>query len=90
MADGHLLSKAFEDNYIDVSQPESNINEQVKNVILHLKRTKFDKTINAALELLKNPEITEEEMEEVLDYIKALNLRKKEIADELGNSVSWI
>jgi predicted Zn-dependent peptidase len=62
----------------------------VKNVILHLKRTKFDKTINAALELLKNPEITEEEMEEVLDYIKALNLRKKEIADELGNSVSWI
>jgi DNA primase len=90
MADGHLLSKAFEDNYIDVSQPESNVNEQVKNVILHLKRTKFDKTINAALELLKNPEITEEEMEEVLDYIKALNLRKKEIADELGNSVSWI
>jgi DNA primase len=90
MADGHLLSKAFEDNYIDVSLPESNINEQVKNVILHLKRTKFDKTINAALELLKNPEITEEEMEEVLDYIKALNLRKKEIADELGNSVSWI
>ena len=84
------MSKAFEDNYIDVTQPDSNVHEQVKNVILHLKRIKFDKIIEAALELLKNPEVAEEELTDLLDYIKALNLKKKQIADELGNSVSGI
>lgn len=90
LAEGHQLSKAFEDNYIDVSQPDSNVHEQVKNVILHLKRIKFDKIIETALELLKNPEVAEEELMDLLDYIKALNLKKKQIADELGNSVSGL
>ena len=90
LAGGHTLSKAFENNYIDVSQPESTVKEQVKNVILHLKRKKFDKSLNLALAMLENPEISAEEMIEVLEYIKAINLKKKEIADDLGNSVSWI
>jgi DNA primase len=90
LAGGHTLSKAFENNYIDVSQPESTVKEQVKNVILHLKRKKFDKSLNVALAMLENPEISAEEMIEVLEYIKAINLKKKEIADDLGNSVSWI
>ena len=73
-----------------MSQPESTVKEQVKNVILHLKRKKFDKSLNLALAMLENPEISAEEMIEVLEYIKAINLKKKEIADDLGNSVSWI
>lgn len=90
MAEGHSLSKAFEDNFIDVSQPESTVNEQVKNVILHLKRKKFDKSLSLALAMLENPEIPPEEMVEVLEYIKEINIKKKRIADDLGNSVSWI
>lgn len=90
MAEGHSLSKAFENNYIDVSQPESTVNEQVKNVILHLKRKKFDKILNAALAMLENPEMAEDEMSLVFDYIKEINIKKKKIADDLGNSVTWI
>jgi len=90
LAGGHTLSKAFEDNYIDVSLPESTVKEQVKNVILHLKRKKFDKNLNLALSMLENPEVSPEEMMEILDYIKAINIKKKEIADDLGNSISWI
>ena len=90
LAGGHTLSKAFEDNFIDVSRPESTVKEQVKNVILHLKRKKFDKSLNLALSMLENPEVTPEEMMEILDYIKAINIKKKEIADDLGNSISWI
>jgi hypothetical protein len=90
LAGGHTLSKAFEDNFIDVSRPESTVKEQVKNVILHLKRKKFDKNLNLALSMLENPEVSPEEMMEILDYIKAINIKKKEIADDLGNSISWI
>ena len=90
LAGGHTLSKAFEDNFIDVSQPESTVSEQVKNVILHLKRKKYDRSIVDALALLDKPDILIEDVNELLDYIKELNIRKKKIADELGNSVSWI
>ena len=90
LAGGHTLSKAFEDNFIDVSQPESTVSEQVKNVILHLKRKKYDRSIVDALALLDKPDVLIEDVNELLDYIKELNIRKKKIADELGNSVSWI
>jgi hypothetical protein len=40
--------------------------------------------------MLENPEVSPEEMMEILDYIKAINIKKKEIADDLGNSISWI
>jgi hypothetical protein len=62
----------------------------VKNVILHLKRKKYDRSIVEALALLDKPDILIEDVNELLDYIKELNMRKKKIADELGNSVSWI
>ena len=75
LAGGHTLSKAFEDNFIDVSRPESTVKEQVKNVILHLKRKKFDKSLNLALSMLENPEVSPEEMMEILDYIKAINIK---------------
>jgi DNA primase len=90
MAEGHSLSSAFENNYIDVLLPDSTVNEQVKNVILHLKRKKFDKILNAALALLENSEMAEEEMMLLFDYIKEINNKKKKIADDLGNSVTWI
>lgn len=90
MASGYSLSQAFADNYIDVKDEGLSYKEQVVNMFLHLRRKKVDAVIDNHLELMRNPEISIEELELMMEFLIELNQVKREIALKLGNSVSRI
>ena len=91
LAEGYPLSQAYADNYIDVKDESLSYREQVVNVFLHLRRKKLDARIEEHLELIKeNPDVADEDMMVMMEYLKDLNQLKREIALKLGNSVSRI
>ncbi|MCX8484435.1 MAG: DNA primase [Bacteroidia bacterium] len=90
LADGHTLSPAFAENYIDVTQESEVPQDQVLNMFLHLRRKKVDALIENHLSMMKEPENTEEDLSMMMEFLIELNEVKRQIAEKLGNSVSRI
>ncbi len=90
MADGHPLSPAYKDNYIDVKDEATAYKEQIVNMFLHLRRKKVDAMIENHLEMIKQEGSDSESFELMMEFLTELNEIKRQIAQKLGNSVSRI
>jgi DNA primase len=90
MADGHTLSPAYKDNYIDVKDEATAYKEQIVNMFLHLRRKKVDAMIENHLEMIKQEGSDSESFELMMEFLTELNEIKRQIAAKLGNSVSRI
>lgn len=78
------LSPNWEKNDIEVLEPEDNYKNDVDSVLLHLKRVKVHKKIIEIQEKLKEPEIPEEQVNEILIEYSKLKEIEKAIADIMG------
>ena len=87
LADVHVLSPVFAQNFIEITTEEMNYGEQVIAMFLHLRRKKIDQLLNSNMELLKEPDAN---IDDLLLMIEYLNELKKNIAKKLGNAVSRI
>jgi len=81
----HVLSEQFEKSMIYVKQEGENLNREILDVFLNMRRTKIEEIIFKEQLRLLDPE---ENPEEVMEFLSYLNERKKEIAKELGSVVS--
>ena len=90
LADGHSLSPAYAENYIDVLDEAMAYKEQVINMFLHLRRKKVDAMIENLLEMFKEEGVEAESVDLMMEYLSELNALKQQIAIKLGNSVSRI
>lgn len=90
LADGHPLSPAYADNFIDVLDEAVAYKEQVINMFLHLRRKKVDAMIENLIEMFKEEGAEPESFDLMMEYLSELNDLKRQIAEKLGNSVSRI
>jgi DNA primase len=81
----HVLSEQFEKSMIYVKQEGENLNREILDVFLNMRRTKIEEIIFKEQLRLLDPE---ENHEEVMEFLSYLNDIKKEIANELGAVVS--
>ena len=69
MADGHTLSPAYKDNYIDVKDEATAYKEQIVNMFLHLRRKKVDAMIENHLEMIKQEGSDSESFELMMEFL---------------------
>ena len=81
----HVLSEQFEKSMIYVKQEGENLNREILDVFLNMRRTKIEEIIFKEQLRLLDPE---ENHEEVMEFLNYLNEIKKQIAKELGSVVS--
>lgn len=81
----HVLSEQFEKSMIYVKHEGENLNREILDVFLNMRRTKIEEIIFKEQLRLLNPE---ENHEEVMEFLSYLNEIKKGIANELGSVVS--
>ena len=81
----HVLSEQFEKSMIYVKQEGENLNREILDVFLNMRRTKIEEIIFKEQLRLLDPE---ENHEEVMEFLKYLNEIKKQIGKELGSVVS--
>ena len=81
----HVLSEQFEKSMIYVKQEGENLNREILDVFLNMRRTKIEEIIFKEQLRLLDPE---ENHEEVMEFLSYLNDIKKGIANELGAVVS--
>lgn len=81
----HVLSEQFEKSMIYVKQEGENLNREILDVFLNMRRTKIEEIIFKEQLRLLDPE---ENHEEVMEFLNYLNEIKKQIANELGSVVS--
>jgi len=90
LADGHPLSPAYAENFIDVRDEAVAYKDQVINMFLHLRRKKVDAMIENLIEMFKEEGAEPESFDLMMEYLSELNDLKRQIAEKLGNSVSRI
>lgn len=81
----HVLSEQFEKSMIYVKQEGENLNREILDVFLNMRRTKIEEIIFKEQLRLLDPQ---ENHEEVMEFLSYLNEIKKGIANELGSVVS--
>ena len=81
----HVLSEQFEKSMIYVKQEGENLNREILDVFLNMRRTKIEEIIFKEQLRLLDPE---ENHEDVMEFLSYLNDIKKGIANELGAVVS--
>lgn len=84
LAEKFTLSPLWEKNEIKVTEPLDNYKSDVDSVLLHLKRVKIHQHVLEVQELLKNPELTEEQTTEILEELLELKSIENTLAKVIG------